>query len=83
MKIEESIMTKPLKIRRIGKSLGLVLPKALLRELHVGEGDQLYAVKTSDGVLLTVHDSETLKVLENARDFMRRHAGAMKKLAEG
>ena len=83
MKIEESIMTKPLNIRRIGKSLGLVLPKALLRELRVGEGDQLYAVKTSDGVLLTVHDPETLKVLENSRDFMRRHAGAMKKLAEG
>ncbi len=83
MKIEESIMTKPLKIRRIGKSLGLVLPKALLRELRVGEGDQLYAVKTSDGVLLTVHDPETLKVLEKSRDFMRRHAGAMKKLAEG
>jgi putative addiction module antidote len=83
VKIEESIMTKPLKIRRIGKSLGLVLPKALLGELGVGEGDQLYVVKTSDGVLLTVHDSETLKVLENARDFMRRHAGATKKLAEG
>ncbi len=83
MKIEESIMTKPLKIRRIGKSLGLVLPKALLRELRVGEGDQLYAVKTLDGVLLTVHDPETLKVLENSRDFMRRHAGAMKKLSEG
>ena len=83
MKTEESIMTKPLKIRRIGKSLGLVLPKALLRELGVGEGDQLYAVKTSDGVLLSVHDPETLKVLENARDFMRHHAGAMKKLAEG
>ena len=45
MKTEESIMTKPLKIRKIGKSLGPVLPKALLRELRVGEGDQLYAVK--------------------------------------
>ncbi len=83
MKTEESIMPKPLKIRRIGKSLGLVLPKALLRELGVGEGDQICAVKASDGVLLTVHDPDTLKVLENARDFMRRHAGAMKKLAEG
>ncbi len=76
-------MTKPLIIRKIGKSLGLVLPKALLHDLGLGEGDQLYALRTSDGVLLTVHDPETLTVLENARDFMRRHAGAMKKLAEG
>ncbi len=83
MKTEESIMPKPLKIRRIGKSLGLVLPKALLRELGVGEGDQIYAVNASDDALLTVHDPETLKVLENSRAFMRRHAGAMKKLAEG
>ncbi len=82
MKTEESIMTKPLKIRRIGKSLGLVLPKALLRELRVGEGDRLYAVKISDGILLTAHDPEALQVLEDGRDFMRRHAGAMKKLAE-
>ena len=83
MKTEESIMTKPLIIRRIGKSLGPVLPKALLRELRVDKGDQLYAVKTSDGILLAVHDPETLKVLENSRAFMRRYAGAMKKLAEG
>ncbi len=75
-------MVRPMKVRRIGKSLGLVLPKALLRELRIGEGDQLYAVNTSDGILLTVHDPETLKVLEDGRDFMRRHAGAMKKLAE-
>jgi len=54
----------------------------LLTELGLGEGDELYAVRNPDGVLLTAHDPETLQVLEDARDFMRRHAGAMKKLAE-
>ncbi len=34
-------MSKPLKIRKIGTSLGVVLPKALLIELGVGEGDLL------------------------------------------
>jgi len=39
-------------------------------------------VRTPGGILLTAHDPETLQVLENTKDFMRRHAGAMKKLAE-
>ncbi len=34
-------MSKPLKIRKIGTSLGIVLPKELLTELGVGEGDLL------------------------------------------
>ncbi len=75
-------MSKPLKIRKIGTSLGLVLPKELLAELGVGEGDELHAMRNTDGILLTAHDPETLGVLENTRDFMRRYAGAMKKLAE-
>ena len=32
-------MSKPLKIRKIGTSLGVVLPKELLAEIGVGEGD--------------------------------------------
>ncbi len=75
-------MSKPLKIRKIGTSLGVVLPKELLAELGLGEGDELYAMGNPDGILLTAHDPKTLQVLENTQDFMRRHAGAMKKLAE-
>ncbi len=75
-------MPKPLKIRKVGASLGVVLPKKLLAELGLGKGDELYAVRNPDGILLTAHDPEALQVLEDGRDFMRRHAGAMKKLAE-
>ncbi len=75
-------MVRPVKVRKVGASLGVVLPKELLTELGLGEGDELYAMRNTDGILLTAHDPETLRVLENTRDFMRRHAGAMKKLAE-
>ena len=75
-------MIKPVKVRKVGASLGVVLPKELLAELALGEGDELHAVRIPDGILLTANDPETLRVLENTRDFMRRHAGAMKKLAE-
>ena len=75
-------MVRPVKVRKVGASLGVVLPKDLLAELGLGEGDELYAVRNPDGVLLTAHDPETLQVLEDARHFMHRHAGAMKKLAK-
>ncbi|MCH7794493.1 MAG: AbrB/MazE/SpoVT family DNA-binding domain-containing protein [Proteobacteria bacterium] len=76
-------MTKPLKIRKIGTSLGLVLPKELLAELGVGEGDMLYPVRTPDGVALTPYDPDFEQALEAGRKFMRRYPNAMRKLAEG
>ncbi len=76
-------MSKPLKIRKIGTSLGVVLPKELLTELGVGEGDKLYPVRTPDGVALTPYDADFEQALEAGRKFMRRYPNAMKKLAEG
>ena len=76
-------MSKPLKIRKIGTSLGLVLPKELLAELGVGEGDMLYPVRTPDGVALTPYDPDFEQALEAGRKFMRRYPNAMRKLAEG
>ncbi len=76
-------MSKPLKIRKIGTSLGVVLPKDLLTELGVGEGDKLYPVRTPDGVALTPYDADFEQALEAGRKFMRRYPNAMKKLAEG
>ena len=76
-------MTKVLKIRKIGGSLGVVLPKELLGELGVGEGDLLYPVLTSDGLGLTPYDPDFANALEDGRDFMRRHRNAMRELAKG
>jgi len=76
-------VTKALKIRKFGNSLGVVLPKDLLADLDVGEGDLLYPVRTPEGIRFTPYDPEFVEVLEDARDYMRRHKNAMKKLAEG
>ncbi len=76
-------MIKPLKIRKWGGSLGVTLPKPLLDELAVGEGDLLYAARTPDGFQLSSYDPEFEQALEATRDFMRRYPNAMKKLAEG
>ncbi len=75
-------MSKPLKIRKIGTSLGIVLPKDLLTELGVGEGDALYPVRTPDGVSLTQYDPDFAEILDDSRDYMRRHRNAMRELAK-
>ncbi len=75
-------MSKPLKIRKIGTSLGVVLPKELLTELGVGEGDLLYPVRTPEGVSLTQYDPDFAEILDDSRDYMRRHRNAMRELAK-
>ncbi len=52
-------MVRPVKVRKVGASLGVVLPKELLAELDLGEGDTLYPVRTPDGVELTRYDPES------------------------
>ena len=76
-------MSKPLKIRKIGTSLGVVLPKELLTDLGVAEGDLLYTVRTPTGLRLTRYDPEFEQAVEASRRFMRKYPNAMKKLAEG
>ena len=76
-------MTKPLKIRKIGTSLGVVLPKEVLSELGVAEGDLVYPVRTPTGLRLTRYDPDFEQALEASRGFMRKYPNAMKKLAEG
>ncbi len=75
-------MTRPLKIRKWGGSYGVVLPKRLLDDLGVGEGDELFPVRTPNGVELTPYDPDFAEVIEDARDFMRRHRNAMRELAK-
>ena len=59
------------------------MPKDVLVDLGLQEGDDLYLIRTPDGVLLTPYDPDFTEVLDDSRDFMRRHRNAMKKLAEG
>ena len=75
-------MSAPVKVRKIGNSLGLVLTKDLTDALGVGQGDTLFAVKTPEGVMLTPFDPDFAAVLEQNRAYMRRHRNALKELAK-
>ena len=71
-----------LKLRAIGNSVGLVLPKDLLARLNVTEGDILHAIETPDGLRLMRHDPDFERQMEVARDVMRRRRVVLRELAK-
>lgn len=73
---------RTLKVRRIGNSLGVVLPKDVLAKLGVGEGDALSVSDTPDGVALTMFDDEVARQVEIGRDLMKRYRNALRELAK-
>jgi putative addiction module antidote len=71
-----------LKLRRIGNSVGVVLPKEILARLKVGAGDELHVVDTADGVRLVTHDPAFAEQMERARAIMRRRRNVLRELAK-
>lgn len=72
-------MTKKLRVRKIGGGLGISLPK----DLGFEEGDELYAIRTADGLHLTPFDPDFEQAMQAASDFTKRYPNLMKTLAKG
>lgn len=72
----------PLKVTRIGNSLGVVLPKDAVARLKVEPGDALYLTESPDGYRLTAYDPEFEKQMEIARDVMKRRRNVLRELAK-
>lgn len=73
---------RTLKVRRIGNSLGVVLPKDVLAKLKVSEGDELSVSETPDGVALAAANEDTAELMKLAEDVMRKRRRVLKALAQ-
>ena len=71
-----------LKLRNVGTSTGLVLPKEALHRLRVKTGDSLFAVETPDGYLLTPYDPAIEEQLKIGREVMAEHRETLRALAK-
>lgn len=71
-----------LKIRKIGNSLGVVLPKDVLDQLKVQEGDTLDVVPTQNGVSLSVSDEEVDRLMQMAERIMEENREVLRALAK-
>ncbi len=73
---------KKLKVRKIGNSLGVVLPKELLAELGVGEGDELVATSAQDGILVGSRSKKFERTMEIAERGMKKYRNTLRELAK-
>ena len=74
-------MLKQIKLRRTGGSVSATLPKEMAERLNVAAGDDLFAIETADGILLTPYDEATLRAVESGRRIAKRHRRALRELA--
>ena len=51
-------MAAVVKVRKVGNSLGVILTKDVVESLGVSEGDELFAIRTPDGIRLTPYDPD-------------------------
>jgi len=75
-------MIQPLKLTKIGNSVGIVLPKEALLRLHVGAGDAVFLTESPEGYRLTPYDPEFERQLNAARKVMKRRRTALHELAK-
>lgn len=75
-------MVKAITLQRAGGSASAVIPKDMLTRHHLGAGDQVFAVDTPHGVLITPYDPDTQAALEAYAEVAREHRAALAALAQ-
>ena len=72
-----------LKVRKVGNSLGVVLPKEAVSRLNVHEGDVVYLTDAPDGGFrLTPLNDDFAKQMSVAEEIMREDRDILRELAK-
>lgn len=79
--MEVSEMTT-LKIRKVGNSLGIILPKEIIDRLFLQENDLLQMIEEPDGLRLTPYDPEFAEWAEAFRKTNTKYGNVLRKLAK-
>jgi putative addiction module antidote len=81
--LDPKIENTALQIRKIGNSVGIILPKELLARLNLKEGDKFYPVEQSDGSLrLSPFDPKHARTMEIARQVLHEYRDTFAALAK-
>jgi putative addiction module antidote len=72
-----------LKVRKVGNSLGLVLPKEVVSRLHTGEGETVFLLEGPNNTYrLTPFDPDFEKKMAKAEEIMTRYRNTLHSLAK-
>lgn len=75
-------MVTETKSRKIGNSLGAIIPKEVAARLNIEEGTTLYFTEAPDGVRLTAHNPNFARKMAAAESLSRRYRNALRELAK-
>ena len=75
-------MTAVMKVRKIGGSLGIIIPKDELARLRVKEGDELFGVSCESGLQLQPFDPSFERKLKAFELTRKRYRNALRELAK-
>jgi putative addiction module antidote len=76
-------MVIELKLRKVGNSVGVVLPNEALARLNANEGDAVYLTESTDGGFrMTAANPEFARKMKVAERLSRRYRHALKELAK-
>lgn len=71
-----------LKLRKIGNSVGVILPKEALAAHRLEAEDDLFLIETSQGLELRLYDPDVAEQLDRGRDVAKRYRSALRELAK-
>ena len=76
-------MVLELKLRKVGNSVGVVLPKEALARLDARDGDTIVLTEAADGSFrLEPNKAEFAKQMKVAEDVVRRYRNTLRELAK-
>lgn len=71
------------KTRKVGNSLGVILPKEALTKMNISEGDSIYLTEAEDGSFrLTPYNPAFEEQMQAAQSVMKRYRNTLKELAK-
>ncbi|MGZ9196754.1 MAG: AbrB/MazE/SpoVT family DNA-binding domain-containing protein [Candidatus Deferrimicrobiaceae bacterium] len=70
------------KVRKVGNSLGAILPREVADRLRVKEGDSLSVTETPDGIQLSPYDPDFEAAMEAFERGRKRYRNTLRRLAK-
>jgi antitoxin MazE len=75
-------MERKITPRRLGGSIGATVPRDMADRLHVKPGDQVFAIETEQGILLTSYDPTFDRVMAAYRRTAGKYRNAPRELSK-
>jgi putative addiction module antidote len=69
-----------IKVRKVGNSLGVVLPREALAKLKVGDGETVYLTESDDGFRVTPMNETFARQMKAAETIMREDRDLLREL---